>query len=128
MGFWIGMFLCDLLIPVMMIAGGWMMWKHTPKQINNWYGYRTERAMKNADTWQFAHTYCGKLWWKLGWILLLPSAIPLLFVFGAGEDPVGFTAVAVLVVQSVFMIGAIFPTEKALKQAFDENGNRRAEA
>ncbi len=124
MGFWIGMFLTDLLIPVMMIVAGWMMWKHTPKRINSWYGYRTERSMKNEDTWKFAHDYCGKLWWKWGWIILLPSAIPLLFLLNASEDAVGFTAVAVLVAQSIVMIGAIFPTERALKQTFDENGNR----
>ncbi len=122
MGFWIGMYLTDLLIPVMMIVVGWMMWKHTPKRINSWYGYRTERSMKNEDTWKFAHDYCGKLWWKLGWIILVPSAIPLLFMLNAGEDAIGFTAVAVLVVQSFFMIGAIFPTESALKKTFDKDG------
>ncbi len=125
MGFWIGMFLTDLLIPVVMIVSGWAMWKHTPKRINPWKGYRTERSMKNEDTWKFAHDYCGKLWWKWGWIILLPSAIPLLFVLNASEDAVGFTAVAVLVVQSIVMIGAIFPTESALKMTFDKDGNRK---
>ncbi len=125
MGFWIGMFLTDLLTPVMMIVAGWTMWKHTPKRINSWYGYRTERSMKNEDTWKFAHDYCGKLWWKWGWVILLPSTIPLLFLLNASEDAVGFTAVAVLVVQSIVMIGAIFPTEQALKKAFDKDGNRK---
>ncbi len=45
MGFWIGMLLSDLLIPLMMIVAGGMMWKHTPKRINNWYGYRSERSI-----------------------------------------------------------------------------------
>ncbi len=125
MCFWIGMFLTDFLIPVMMIVAGWMMWKHRPKRINSWYGYRTERSMRNEDTWKFAHDHCGKLWWKWGWAILLPSAIPLLPLLNASEDAVGFTAVAVLVVQSIVMIGAIFPTEAALKRAFDKDGNRK---
>ncbi len=124
MGFWIGMFLTDLLIPVMMIVAGWMMWKHPPKRINSWYGYRTERSMKNEDTWKFAHDYCGRLWWKLGWILLIPSAIPLLFVLDSSEDAVGVVSVTVLVVQSVVMIAAILPTESALKNTFDKNGTK----
>ncbi len=124
MDFWIGMYLTDLLIPVMMIVAGWMMWKHPPKRINSWYGYRTERSMKNEGTWKFAHDYCGRLWWKLGWIILVPSAIPLLFLLNASEDAIGFTSVAVLVVQSFFMIGAIFPTERALKKTFEKDGDK----
>ena len=47
------------------------MWKHCPKHINGMLGYRTTRSMKNMDTWKFAHDYCGKLWWKIGWVMIL---------------------------------------------------------
>ena len=56
------MLICDLIIPIVMIIGGRMMWKHCPKHINGIVGYRTTRSMKNMDTWKFAHDYCGKLW------------------------------------------------------------------
>ena len=62
MGFWWFMLICDLIIPIVMLIGGRMMWKHCPKHINGIVGYRTARSMKNMDTWKFAHDYCGKLW------------------------------------------------------------------
>jgi len=40
------MFLCNLMIPVIMIGVGYMMYKHPPKSINAIYGYRTARSMK----------------------------------------------------------------------------------
>ena len=67
MSFWWFMLICDLIIPIVMIIAGRMMWKHCPKSINGIVGYRTNRSMKNMDTWKFAHEYCGKLWWKIGW-------------------------------------------------------------
>ena len=51
MWFWWFMFICDLIIPVVMVIGGRMMWKHCPKHINGMSGYRTTRSMKNMDTW-----------------------------------------------------------------------------
>lgn len=68
MGFWWFMLMCDLLIPVILIIAGGMMWKHCPKTINTAYGYRTKLSMTNMETWKFAHDYCGKLWWKLGFV------------------------------------------------------------
>lgn len=66
MGFWLFMFVCNMLTPAIMIIAGYMMWKHCPPEINPIWGYRTIRAMKNMDTWKFAHDYCGRLWWKIG--------------------------------------------------------------
>ena len=69
------LFICNLLIPVVVIVTGRIMWKHYPKNINGLVGYRTTRSMKNMDTWKFAHDYCGKLWWKIGWVMIIPSAL-----------------------------------------------------
>ena len=74
MWFWWFMLACDLLIPAIMILTGRMMWKHCPKKINGLLGYRTTRSMKNNDTWRFAHMHSGRLWWRVGWVLLLLSA------------------------------------------------------
>ena len=70
--FWL---LCDLFIPFIMIVVGRMTSKHCPKNINSLIGYRTTRSMKNMDTWKFAHEYCGKLWWKIGCIMIILSAL-----------------------------------------------------
>lgn len=46
MWFWWFMFICDLMIPIVMIIAGRMMWKHCPKSINGIVGYRTTLSMK----------------------------------------------------------------------------------
>ena len=66
MWFWWFILICDCIIPAVMIIAGRMMWKHCPKKINGVVGYRTRMSMINMDTWEFAHEYAGKLWWKAG--------------------------------------------------------------
>lgn len=122
MGFWIFMFLCALLIPGLMLLSGHVMWKHPGKA--NWiFGYRTTRSTKNPQTWHFANTYCGKLWWKLGKWMLIVSALVMLPFLGAGEDLISLVGGAAVSVQTVIMLLSIYPTEKALKKNFDQNGN-----
>ncbi len=38
MWFWWFIFVCDLLIPILMIIAGNMMWKHAPEKINGKIG------------------------------------------------------------------------------------------
>lgn len=82
-------------------------------------------SMKNQDTWAFAHKTCGKIWLVLGCVLVPISVVPMLFVLGKGTGMVGNTGTVILFLQLVPLIGSIFPTERALKRAFDKNGHRR---
>ena len=77
--------------------------------------------MKNKETWEFAHKYCGKIWYVCGLILLPLSALIMLFVYGKDEDTVGNVGGILTVIQLGFLVGAIFPTERALKKNFDED-------
>ncbi len=126
MWFWWFMLCCDLLVPVCMVLVGWMMWKHCPKNINGIMGYRTSMSMKNMDTWKFAHKYCGKLWWKIGWIMLVPSMIIHFPIYTASEDVIGIVGGVLVTIQMIVLIGSIFPTEKALKKEFNSDGTRRS--
>ena len=125
MGFWIYMTLMGMLIPVTMLVFGIKFSKGAPENINSVFGYRTAMSMKNRDTWEFAHRYCGKVWRVCGLILLPASVIPMLFVLGGSEDTVGTVGGIVCGVQLAVLIGSIFPTERALKREFDEKGERR---
>lgn len=88
MWFWWFMLVCDLLIPILMIIAGNMMWKHSPEK--NWViGYRTTRSMKNTDTWKYAQDYCGRIWWKIGWIMLFPSLVVHFPLYHGSEDTIG---------------------------------------
>ena len=110
-----------------MIGLGRYFQKKAPKEINAAFGYRTKRSMKNRDTWTFAHNYFGKLWHICGSILLLPSILVMLFVIGKSEDAIGTAGGILCVIQMIFLVGPIWPTERALKHMFDKKGNRKQE-
>lgn len=125
MGFWIFMFFMNLLIPAIVTGFGAYFRNHAPKEINSVFGYRTRMSMKNQDTWEFAHHHCGNLWFVLGLLLLLLSAIAMLFLLGKSEDTVGIIGAMICIVQSMILIISIFPTEFALRKHFDQEGNRK---
>lgn len=125
MWFWWFMFVCNILIPLLLIGTGRAMWKHCPSKINRMIGYRTRRSMKNMDTWKFAHEYCGRLWWKIGWVLLPLSVIIQLPFFHSTENSIGIVGGIICTIQCIILIISIFPTEHALKTTFSEDGTRR---
>ena len=125
MWFWWFMFICNLMIPLLMILLGRWMWKHCPQSINWALGYRSKRSMRNMDTWKFAHEYCGKLWWKLGWITLIPTIALQIPFYHSNEDVVGSVGSMICTIHVILLIVSIFPTEAALKKTFGEDGTRR---
>lgn len=128
MAFWIFMLICNLLISAIMIGFGWVMKKHPPKEINGIYGYRTTMAMKNMDTWNFAHEYCGKLWWKTGWIMALFTVVSMLFLLGKSIDTIGIWGCVICILECLVLLATIYPVEKALRAEFDKDGNRKSES
>ena len=120
--FWL---ICDLFIPLVMIVVGRMTWKHCPKNINSLIGYRTTRSMKNMDTWKFAHEYCGKLWWKLGWLIMILTALMYIPLYQGNDNMVGIAGNVLITIQCTVLIISIYPTEKALKEHFNDDGTRK---
>ena len=125
MGFWIFMFITTLLIPLMMIVFGLIFLKNPPKEINWAYGYRTSMSMKNQETWDFAHQYVGKLWFKWGIGLAVISVVVMLLVIGKDTDTVGWVCGGLAMVQILPLLGAMIPTEMALKRVFNKDGKRK---
>ncbi len=123
--FWIYMLVINLIIPLSMIGFGRMFMNGAPKDINAAFGYRTTMSMKNKDTWEFAHKFCGRLWFICGLVLMPISVIPLFFVFNTSIDIIGAAGGIVRVIQLTILVGSVFPTEVALKKTFDKNGLRR---
>ena len=78
-------------------------------------------AMKNRDTWTFAHKYCGKIWYICGWILLVVTIPAMLPVMKADEDTVGSVGTVLCLLQIIPLILSIVPTELALRKNFDKN-------
>jgi uncharacterized membrane protein len=125
MGIKLFIFVCNLIIPVIMLFFGVKFKKHSPKNINGFYGYRTSRSMKSKETWEFAHKYCGKLWTKLGSTLLVISMGFSIMGIILDDKVQGIINFTLIITQTIILIVSIFPVEKELKKNFDENGNRR---
>ena len=127
MGFWIFMLIMDIMLPLIMIVFGRWFLKSAPKEINPVFGYRTSMSMKNKDTWDFAHKYCGKLWYRWGLAMLPVSVAAMFFAIGKNENITGMVGGIICAVQTIILISSIYPTEKALKNTFDKDGNRYSE-
>ena len=125
MALWIGIAFTVIIIPALMMIFGKYYIKRAPNNINNFVVYRTTRSMKNKETWKFAHNYMGKLWYKYGIVLFVISAALMLLTIGQDEDAVGGLAAIITMVQAFVMIVPGVLTEKALKENFDEEGNRK---
>lgn len=125
MWFWWFMFVCNMLYSILMILVGWYMWKHYPKKINDFVGYRTRRSKMNMDTWKFAHENCGKRWWKIGWILFFPTVLVQLPFYGKSDDVIGWVGLIICSIECSVLLVSILPTEKALKNTFNEDGSRK---
>ncbi len=125
MGLWIFMLAMSLLIPTIMFGYGWYFTKKAPKEINPIFGYRTTMSMKNQDTWEFAHKYCGRIWRVCGAVLLPVTVVSMLLTLGKSEDCIGTVGSSVCLLQLAPLIGSIVPIEVALRKTFHKDGTRK---
>ena len=125
MWFWWFMFGCNMLYSLTMILGGWFMWKHHPKEINSFAGYRSSRSQLNLDTWKFANENCGKRWWYIGWIMFIPTILVQIPSYGKDDESIGWVSLAICISECTILLISIIPTEKALKRAFHDDGSRK---
>lgn len=99
--------------PVFFIAG-FLLRRHPPKHINWLLGYRTHRAMKSQQHWDFAQRYAGGELMIWGGIYMATSLLGAFFFPGQGTGVL--ISIALLV---TFSIIPIVRTENRLKQEFE---------
>lgn len=125
MFFWFVMVFTLLFMPLgIVISAKWYM-KKKPIKINPFFGYRTTRATKNKETWEFANNYCSRKLFKWGLVMLPLIVLPMLFVIGKDEDTIGGLGAVICSLELVPVLAIVALTEKALKDNFDEEGNRK---
>ena len=107
-----------LLIGPMMLLITFIFAKHPPKKINDFYGYRTKRSMRNQDCWDFANRYSIRLMWKISLLTCVVQAIGVILL---DEGVALLTATIVLVTTLIY---SVYLTEKALKKTFDKEGKK----
>lgn len=95
-------------------------YKFPPKKINNLYGYRTSRSMKNQTNWDFAQVYSTKLLIQYNFIYLLIGCLGL---FIEMSEMIG---IILSIASLILCLGLmIYKTEKALKQFEQHENNNR---
>ena len=115
------------VVPAVLLGFGWRFMKKPPQDINGAYGYRTSMSMKNRDSWNFAHQMCGRVWRRMGWVLLALSAVLLAWMETrpGGERTNWMLGILVVIAEGAALVLTIIPVERALKKTFDRDGNRR---
>ena len=81
--------------------------------------------MKNMDTWKFAHAYCGRLWWRLGLFVTVPTVLLHIPFYHSDENTIGIVECILLTVQCILLLVSIFLTENTLKKTFNDDGTHK---
>ena len=114
LGFVIG----HLLLGPLMLLISYIFAKYPPKKINDLYGYRTQRSMRNQDCWDFANRHYIRLMWKISLITCVFQALGVILL---NEEVALLTATIILVTTLIY---SVYLTEKALKKTFDKEGKK----
>ncbi|MEZ4777974.1 MAG: SdpI family protein [Flavobacteriaceae bacterium] len=86
---------------------------YPPKKINWWYGYRTNRSMKNEEIWKVTQEYSSK---KSIQLALLSFLFPPLFYFTFPA----YNFLLTVIINSLLIVSVIYFTEKYLKEQFKD--------
>jgi uncharacterized membrane protein len=91
--------------------------KYPPKKINHFYGYRTNRSMKNQRIWDAANEYSSELMYRFCiYSFLIPVVCYFLFP--------SWNLLITVVGNTLLIFLVIYYTEKYLSKNFDENGDQ----
>lgn len=116
---YIFLFLCNMLIPAIIVVFGYISDKKMPP-MNGLVGYRTRRSMQSQEAWEFAHHCCGKMWLHISIVLIPVSIIASVVLLFFNEKVYGIGSVVLESLQCVVLIWSIVLVESELKLKFDQ--------
>lgn len=108
------LFLLPFCFGVVLTITGFLSYKYPPKEINELYGYRSKRAKKNQQQWDFAQIYGAKQLFKNGLLLFVFSFLG----FFIQMKEVWSVSLSLLLLL-LAVINTWFSTEKAIKSKFN---------
>ncbi len=103
---------------VLMLGLSWSYKKFPPKEINEWYGFRTRRTMANQDIWDAANKRNARDLWT--YAMYLTAFSILLIVFS-----IPYAIMIHIAGMLLGLFAAIYASILYLDKHFDKNGNRR---
>lgn len=118
MRFWLTTLLLNLLAPVIILIIGILYLKKPAKHISWAHGYRTERSMKNQETWEFAQKYFGGVCCRLGTAFLVLTLISMISVLNQNQKIIGILGNILGTMECFMILYVLIPTERALKKKY----------
>ena len=110
--------LIGVLSPSLIVILAGLIWQQfPPKKINYLYGYRTQRSMKNQQTWDYANRIGPVMFIKTGSYLLLISVL----AYWLSEPTEAILISGLTLV--VGLIAGVIACERKLEKRFDAEGN-----
>lgn len=107
-----------VLISAIFIITGFYLKKYPPKEINYFYGYRSKRALKNQEQWNFSQQKSAVELIRTGKLLLISQV----FIFFIPEEHL-YTPYILGVIVVLIMLGyfnVVLKTEKAIIRKFNK--------
>jgi uncharacterized membrane protein len=86
-----------------------------PNKPNAFYGYRTTRAMKNQENWEFAQKYSTRIMFFVAVLMISIQLIDEYFIGFLAKNKIGSFITALIFVGLLY-----FLTEKKLKETFPD--------
>lgn len=108
------LFILPLITGPLLIIAGFILLKKPPKEINYFYGYRTNLAMKSQAHWEFAQTYSAKR--MIRWGAYYTLTLFLGMIHGIHITIELFLTFILLL---LFVLMPVVETQKALKKKFE---------
>ncbi|MFR7592748.1 MAG: SdpI family protein [Longibaculum sp.] len=87
------------LIPILMIIFGVSMWFFPPQSKNRRFAYRSQKSMRNEETWEYAQICMGKTWFIVGIVLVFVT----MFLIPRLALSSGSLLIVMLSIQVVFL-------------------------
>lgn len=105
-----------ILISVIFIAIGLFLKKYPPKEINYFYGYRSKKAMKNIEQWNYSQKKAALELIRSGILILISLVLVYFLPDGTSFTPYILFLIVIITLFPYFI--TVYKVEKALKKAF----------
>lgn len=88
-----------------------------PKNINSFYGYRTNKTMKNETIWKFANTFFIKQF-----LIYATLSFVAALIFVSISKNISWQPMAIMLLS---LAVSVIKTEQEINKNFDEDGNKK---
>ena len=119
---WVNWIIGPQLLGMLWLVIGYIQYRFPPGKINDYYGYRTESAKKNQETWDEANRYSSVYMMKCGVVVFIIGVIIALILAQFDMQVkvrVTLTVFAIIISAMTPVILMMVATEKHLSEKFD---------